>query len=271
MAETPFPWYLAALPEVVRAGRFPLDDRDFAYAYRSPTHALHLYDYHGTIRIADAEHALRPGDLTLSPAGVETRYHLPRPGHHWCIHFRPVAAAGEACAIPLHLPLGPLKPRVVDAIARISGLMAVPAGGARLAQAAAAAALQELLLTLASHAAAAPERERAGRAADAVTRAAVELEARLGEELSVPGLARRVGLSQNWLARAFRARYGQTLQRYLLARRVEHAQQLLRTTDLPVARIAERLGFGDAQHFNKQFRRLSGCNPTAYRLRGAGG
>ena len=54
----------------------------------------------------------------------------------------------------------------------------------------------------------------------------------------------------------------------LQVRRIEHAQNLLLTTDLPIARIAVRLGFGDSQHFNKQFRRLAGCNPTAYRLRG---
>jgi len=262
-----FTWPLAGLPAVRQAGRYPLDDRDFSYVYKSPGYALHLYDYHGDIRIGSEPFTLSPGDLTFSPPGVETRYHLPKPGHHWCIHFHPAAITGETCAIPVWMSLGPLKARVADTIARISGLLAVPGDG-RLAHAAASAALQELLLTLAHHASTTPEHERNSKAGDAVKRAAAHLDSHLADELYIPALARDIGMSQNWLAKAFRDVHGQTLQRYLLARRIEHAQSLLLTTDLPIARIAERLGFGDSQHFNKQFRRLAGCNPTAYRLRG---
>lgn len=273
MRTADFTWWLSVLPNVFRSGRFPLDDKNFSYLYCSPTHALHLYDYHGVIRIGDREYPLHPGDLTISPAGVETRYHLIKPGHHWCIHFHPLEGSGERCAVPLHMPLGAFKARAVDSINRISGLLAAPGDG-RLNRAAAAGALQELLLILAARAAASaradavPNRERSGRTRDAVTRAAIHLDAHFDEELSVPGLASKVGLSQNWFAKAFREHHGQTVQRYLLARRIEHAQSLLVTTDLPIARIAARLGFGDSQHFNKQFRRLTGCNPTAFRLRG---
>jgi len=101
-----------------------------------------------------------------------------------------------------------------------------------------------------------------------VIRAAAYLDAHVDKELSVPLLARKVGLSHNWFAKAFRNHHGQTVQHYLRARRIEHAQSLLVTTDLTMTRIAARLGFGDSQHFNKQFRRFAGCNPTAYRLRG---
>lgn len=267
MASTDFDWWLAVLPEVLRAGRYPLDDRGFSHFYCSQTLALHVYDYEGVIRIGAREYALHPGDVTLSPAYGETRYDLPKPGHHWCIHFHPAHGRGERCAIPLHMSLGPLKARAVDDINRISGLLAAPGDG-RLTRAAASAALQELLLTLAARAVAVPDRERSGRTGEAVIRAAAYLDAHVDEELSVPLLARKAGLSQNWFAKAFRNYHGQTVQHYLLARRIEHAQSLLVTTDLPITRIAARLRFGDSQHFNKQFRRLAGCNPTAYRLRG---
>jgi AraC-like DNA-binding protein len=46
------------------------------------------------------------------------------------------------------------------------------------------------------------------------------------------------------------------------------AQNLLRSTDVPVGEIARRLGFLDAQHFNKRFRRVAGCSPSSFRLRG---
>ena len=78
-------------------------------------------------------------------------------------------------------------------------------------------------------------------------------------------LARQAGLTQNYLARRFREHFGCTLHGYQLARRIEHASQLLESTDMPIARIAERLGFSDAQHFNKQFRRLLSASPTSFR------
>src|SRR5579862_3421617 len=109
MEITNFNWWLTALPEVLRAGRYPLDDKGFSNFYCSQTHALHVYDYAGVIRFGTREYALHPGDVTLSPALAETRYDLPRPGLHWCIHFHPVEGSGERCVIPLHMPLGPLK------------------------------------------------------------------------------------------------------------------------------------------------------------------
>lgn len=261
-----FAWPYHACPEVSVAGRFPLDDRDFDHVYCAETHALHVYDYHGAIRIGQREYPLHPGDFTLSPRLGETRYHLPRPGHHWCIHFRADTSSGRSCLLPLHIPLGGIKGRITDAVARISGLMASP-DTSGLHQAAASHALQELLLTVAAHAQTNPQQESTARTDEAVRQATDHIAQHIGEELSVPGLAAMVGLSQNWLARAFHAHHGQTLQRYLLTRRIAHAQDLLVTTDLPVGRIAQRLGFGDSQHFNKQFRRFAGCNPTTYRQR----
>src|SRR5258708_6796885 len=217
-------WPLRALPPVVRAGRFPLDDQGFEHRYRAPTHALHIYDYHGEIRMGGRRFVLRPGDATLSPAGGETLYHLPAPGHHWCIHFQPVGRHGERAVLPFHLPLGGLRRRLVDGIGRITALMATPAGRDQaIARAGASAALQELLLAVAALAACGGTPVRAPRSAQAVERAAAHLDQRFSEPLDVPTLARSVRLTQNYLAHRFRAHYGMTLQRYLLARRIEHA------------------------------------------------
>jgi AraC-like DNA-binding protein len=265
-----FEWSQAALPEIVVAGCYPLDDRDFVYAYNGSTvHALHLYDYQATMLLCGREVALHPGDLTLSAAGGETRYHVPVPGHHWCIHFRPMRMAGASFSIPVHLSLGTLRPRIMDSIQRIAGLMAAPREDAGLARSAASAAMLELLLTLAAHHARLRERERAPRARDAAERAATLLDADLAAPPSARDMAELVGLSPNWLSRAFRDRYGTTMARYVLASRISMAQQLLQSTDLPVRRIAERLGFLDTQHLNKQFRRIAGCSPSSFRLRGS--
>lgn len=260
-----FVWPLQAVPDVVRAGRFPLDDRDFAHAYRGDTHALHIYDYSAEIELAGQRLQLRPGDVTLSPAGGTTRYHLARPGFHWCVHFRPVARAGPTIELPLHLPAGGWRRRASETIARVGHLLAGAAGQA-LPAALAAVAVQELLLELAWQARRQPARPARGFAA--AEAAALLLEANLVAPPSMTAVARRVAVSPTHLARAFRARYGMTAARYLLGRRLEEAGHLLRTTDLPIGRIAQRLGFTDAQHFNKQFRRVMGSAPSDYRRSG---
>ena len=75
-------------------------------------------------------------------------------------------------------------------------------------------------------------------------------------------------MSQNYLARHFRQRFGQTLPRFFLMCRMNEARRLLETTDLSVKAAAARVGMPDAQHFNKQYRRFIGMSPTATRAAG---
>jgi AraC-like DNA-binding protein len=259
------PWPLRALPRITSAGRFPLDDRGFETTYLGPTHALHLYEYRGSIRMAGQVRLLEPGVLTVSRAGRPTAYDLPAPGHHLCVHFVPVPGRPVA-RLPACLGLGPRRDFVAQRLRHIADLFAHAAGprGA-LASAAASAALQELLLYIAAIASEPQPPQRPTRAEASMQQLLAILHEDLAQPLDVPDLAQRVGLSQNYLARRFRERLGSTIQRYVLSRRIEAARHLLSITNLPVSRIASRVGLPDAQHFNKQFRRLTGLSPTAAR------
>lgn len=260
------PWPARTFPAILRAGRYRLEDRDYIYQYNSPTVALHVYDYVGTIRIGGSEFELIPGDLTITPNGVAARYHLPRPGFHWCIHFYPPEKVhGETVQLPLHLRLGAMRTHGQQQIVEVARLMARGWKGDQQALATAEATLQRFLLEvamLAQNSAGQSERSRCDIAVDLV---ASLLATRLAEPLSVPELAEEVGVSQNYLARCFRGRYGATIPHFLLQRRIDYAKELLRTTDIPVQVIAKRCGLGDPQYFNKQFRRLAGVSPTGWR------
>jgi len=265
-------WPLDAQPQLRQAGRFPLRDRDFCTSYRGGHHGLHLHDYHGVMQLQGAQWPLEPGTLTISPAGGVTRHHLPEAGEHWCIHFhsleRVTAVAGIA-ELPIYAQLGARRNAFAQGMREIAALFARGKAGdarARIARAAAAARMQELLLTIALLA---PDQDggarRQGRVEHALDQLATLIHERLHEELGVAELAAELGVSQNYLARRFRERFGCTIQRYVLEQRIERARYLLSSTSLPIKRIGEEVGLADPQHFNKQFRRVAGMSPSAAR------
>jgi AraC-like DNA-binding protein len=67
------------------------------------------------------------------------------------------------------------------------------------------------------------------------------------------------------LSRATQELTGLGAQQYLARRRALEAQRLLAHTSLPVAQVADRLGFDEATNFVKFFRREAGCTPTEFR------
>jgi AraC-like DNA-binding protein len=264
-------WPLAALPIATTAGRFPLDDNAHRTTYRShQTHALHLHDYPATLRMSTHTFTLSPGDITLTPVHIPSSYALPHPGHHWCIHFRPAKKSRRQNAIhlPLHLPLGPHAAFATERFRRIATLFAQtraePAN--QLAATSVSLLTQELLLWLADlHHIRTESRTTPQKIDHALDKLIAILQARFTENLSVPALADQLELSQNYLARRFRERFRTTIPHYLVARRIEHACYLLTATDMPIHRVGQRVGMPDAQHFNKQFRRVTNQSPSAFR------
>jgi AraC-like DNA-binding protein len=87
------------------------------------------------------------------------------------------------------------------------------------------------------------------------------------EPLTVRSLARAAHYSEAHFARAFRDAYGESPHRYLVARRLERAALLLRTTDEPIAAVADAVGFRSPGSFATRFAREMGCPPGAYRRR----
>lgn len=84
--------------------------------------------------------------------------------------------------------------------------------------------------------------------------------------LDVPTMAQRALMSPAHFSRQFRAAYGETPYSYLMTRRIERAQALLRggmsVTDACMAVGATSLG-----SFSSRFTEIVGETPTAYRAR----
>jgi len=91
--------------------------------------------------------------------------------------------------------------------------------------------------------------------------------AHLGEALRVPELATRCGISTRSLNRRFRAALGTTPLAFLQEARTAAARELLRASNLGIAEIAARCGFGSASHFSRRFTAHAGVSPLDYRRR----
>jgi AraC family transcriptional regulator, transcriptional activator FtrA len=102
---------------------------------------------------------------------------------------------------------------------------------------------------------------------DATSALLAWMEEHLHEPISVEELARLAAMSPRTLARRFRDATGTTPLRWLTHQRVQRAQELLVTTDLPVDAVASRVGLGTAANLRQHFRPATGMSPAAYRAR----
>jgi len=72
-------------------------------------------------------------------------------------------------------------------------------------------------------------------------------------------------MSVRTFTRRFREETGLSPAKWIAMQRVEHARQLLETTDLPIDAVARNAGFGTGAALRQQLGNALGVAPTAYR------
>ncbi len=92
------------------------------------------------------------------------------------------------------------------------------------------------------------------------------IEAHLDSPLALADISGAAGLSRMHFAVQFRAATGVRPHEYVLRRRIEKAQTVLATTDMPIAELALATGFSSQAHFTVVFKRFSGLTPRRWRL-----
>jgi transcriptional regulator GlxA family with amidase domain len=88
---------------------------------------------------------------------------------------------------------------------------------------------------------------------------------RLSEPLTLADLARHANMSVRTLTRRFRVEVGQSPQQWVVQRRVDHARQLLESTELSIGEVGRAAGFADPVLLRKHLRTYAGLTPNAYR------
>jgi AraC family transcriptional regulator len=94
------------------------------------------------------------------------------------------------------------------------------------------------------------------------------IENRLSGEISLEDVARSVGVSSHYLARAFGAATGLSLMRYARGRRLSEAARILAAGAPDILEVALVAGYGSHEAFTRAFRRQFRAPPEALRANG---
>lgn len=101
-----------------------------------------------------------------------------------------------------------------------------------------------------------------------INRLCDEIRSRPGERRSLGSLAARARCTPDHFIRLFKAQVGCTPVDFIIRARIEEAASLLLFSGMPVAGIADRLGYADPFTFSKQFKAKTGLTPFRYRQEG---
>ncbi|MBE6706792.1 MAG: helix-turn-helix domain-containing protein [Ruminococcaceae bacterium] len=89
----------------------------------------------------------------------------------------------------------------------------------------------------------------------------------LTDDLSVPVICNTFNISKNSLYKMFATHLGCGVNEYISLRRISRAEQLLKTTNIPIYQICERCGIDNYQYFCRLFKKEKGITPLHYRKR----
>ena len=90
------------------------------------------------------------------------------------------------------------------------------------------------------------------------------IDSNLDGELRLSYLAEECGLSVSYFSRSFKRSFGVPVHRYLIARRVDRAKFLLKSSSAPLSCIALDSGFSDQAAFSRAFRAVVGTSPKRW-------
>lgn len=88
-----------------------------------------------------------------------------------------------------------------------------------------------------------------------------------GEEISTSQIAGSASVSNSECLRCFNNVIGITPIQYLKQYRIQKAAEMLHSTDMKIADIAQKCGFQEMSYFSKTFRQIKGIPPSQFRMK----
>ncbi|MDF2987740.1 MAG: DNA-binding response regulator [Eubacterium sp.] len=84
-------------------------------------------------------------------------------------------------------------------------------------------------------------------------------------DLSLGMVSKFVELSESHFSTTFTKEVGETFTDYLTKLRLEKAKELITTTNMKLYEVCERVGYTNAEHFSRIFKKTVGCSPKDYK------
>lgn len=109
------------------------------------------------------------------------------------------------------------------------------------------------------------DQTQSARIASKIERIMVDEQLYLNSDLTLGDLARAVNAPSNYVSQTLNETLGETFFDYVNKKRVEAAQQLLRTTEKTAMDIAYEVGFNARSSFYKAFQQQTGLTPGQFR------
>ena len=78
-------------------------------------------------------------------------------------------------------------------------------------------------------------------------------------------LSKKIGQDYSHLSKLFSAVEGVTIEKYIIAQKIERVKEWLVYDELTLSEIAWRLGYSSSQHLSNQFRQVTGMTPTQFK------
>jgi AraC family transcriptional regulator of arabinose operon len=103
---------------------------------------------------------------------------------------------------------------------------------------------------------------------EAMTKIAASIRENPARAGTIAELAKQAFLSPRYFSLKFRETMGQTIESYIIEKKIERAELLLSQHGMTVGEVAEALGYQNIYYFSKQFKKVKGYNPSRAGKRG---
>jgi len=81
-------------------------------------------------------------------------------------------------------------------------------------------------------------------------------------------LVEHLSKDYHYLSHLFSASEGLTIEKFIIRQKVERAKELIGYGELPIAEVAQQLGYSSPAHLSRQFRQVTGLTPTEFQRMG---
>ncbi|MBM3821353.1 MAG: helix-turn-helix domain-containing protein [Verrucomicrobia bacterium] len=218
-----------------------------------------------------ARQFLQPGQITFMPAGVIHSARCRQGGEYLSVSVSPqfLECATHELAFESKLELTPqwgVEDPLLSALI-VTLKQEVESGNLRgraCAEALATAIAFQIVRRFATTRDAQPREVKGGLARYQLRKALDFIHAHLKEDISLAVLASQVKMSAFHFARSFKQSTGLPPHKYIVRCRIEKAKEIMIAQVMPLADVAQAVGFCDQSHFTFHFKKAYGLPPKQF-------